>query len=190
MKKLNSNLYPKDGHFFVERDGARIFADSWKGVFKRVLGYRQRAGYPIGNVEEEVIAQACARNPVICSEDSAAYVKEVSRASLKSRVLQWFMKRQAEKQSEPFVFVPDDERNNRVNTCAACPNNQGLPEGCASCKAAVKEARGSIIGPRAVDARLNSCSVLGEELNTSVWLDRLRVEEPDLPAHCWRKRQV
>lgn len=190
MKSLNPNLYPRGGFFFKESDGARIFGDTWAGVMTRVAAYRKRAGYPPGDVVAEVTAQACQNNPTICVEENAAYTHEKNRASLKGRVLTWLAKMNAEKTKNPVAFVGEEEARSRATVCASCPRNQSLPEGCASCRAAVVESRKNLVGRRQEDARINSCATLGEELNAAIWLDRPRIEPGDLPGNCWQRRQV
>jgi hypothetical protein len=187
MRQINRNLFPRDGFYFKESDGITIRGDTWPGVIKRVENYRKRNNFPIGNVEQEVISQACARNPGYCTEENAAYTAEVQRASLKSRLLIWMARRQQTMQSHPPKFVTDGDFRARAAICAGCPKNQSLPEGCASSKAAVNESRKNIIGGRTQDARLNACAVLAVDLNSSVWLDEDRVDDGELPGHCWRK---
>jgi len=188
MRQINRNLFPRDGYFFKESDGVRIGADTWAGVIARVKRYRARAGLPPGNPEEEVMNQACDRNPGYCTTENAAYTHEVSRASLKNRVLLWFLQMRKRKTDESIRIMSDTDARNRAQVCAGCPRNQALPEGCSSCRAAIEESRKQLIGSRFVDARINSCAVLGEELNTTIHLDLVRVENSALPEHCWRKR--
>lgn len=190
MRQINRNLFPKDGFCFKDQDGVRIFAATWAGVITRVTNYRARHGFPIGNVEEEVMNQACKNNPGYCTDENAAYTHEVSRASLKNRVLLWFLQMRKRKESESIGITSDAEARSRAAVCAGCPMNQNLPSGCSSCKQAVEESRKQLIGSRFVDGRLDSCQVLGEELNTTIHLDLVRVENNALPGNCWRKRTL
>lgn len=190
MKSLNGNLYPRDGYFFIDSDGARISGDTWAGVVRRVEGYRRRQGRPVGDVNAEVTAQACQRNPVICTEDSAAYQHELRKSSLKSRVLGWFSAFIAHMQQHPPTFSSETDARNRANVCAGCPLNTALPDGCSSCKAALNEMRKSVIGARFQDQRIHACNGTSEDLNTAVWIEQDRVENGALPGHCWRKRTV
>jgi len=190
MKSINPNLYPHDGRFFIDSDGARISGDTWAGVIRRVEGYRRRQGRPVGDVAAEVTAQACQRNPVICTEDNAAYKQELRKSSLKSRVLAWFSAFIHQVQSSPPTFSSENDARNRANVCAGCPLNTALPDGCSSCKAALNEMRKSVIGGRFQDQRIHACNALSEDLNTVVWIEQTTVENPALPGHCWRKRTV
>jgi hypothetical protein len=188
MKGINPNLYPRDGFAYKESDGVWIRGDTWAGVIARVRSYRIRQGLAAGNVEAEVMAQACAHNPGLCVDENAAYTQQVSRASLKNRILLWFLEMRQRKTKESIGIVSDSEARSRASVCAGCPRNTSLPDGCSSCRAAVTESRNQLIGDRFKDARIDSCDVLGEELNTTIHLDLVRVENAGLPGHCWRKR--
>lgn len=187
MKAVNPNLFPRDGYFFKDADGLSIRGDSWAGVIKRVQNYRRRAGHPPGNPEAEVMAQACSRNPGLCTEESTAYRIKLNEATLKGRVLGW-LSRIIALPDKKFVFEHD--ARNRTGICATCSFNQGLPKGCSSCRAAVNESRKTIIGGRPQDARVEACAILGEDLNAASWIEQIADGNPDLPFHCWRKRTL
>lgn len=188
-QRINVNLYPKDGYFFKEKDGAVLRGTTWPGVMRRVEHYRRRAGYPIGNVEQEVIQQACARNPSHCVHDDSVTVNQRKIVSLKGRVLQWLgIVRKARTQ---LKFVSPQEAGERANACAGCPKNTPLPEGCATCRAALNAMRNEILGPhRAKDGRLNGCIITGCDLPTDVHLESDRISLPEAPDFCWRKRTL
>ncbi len=187
IKKINVNLFPRDGYYFRESDGAKITAHSWAGVMRKVTDYRKRAGLPLGNVESEVSAQACSRNPAHCAEISDATTQQTLVSSLKGRVLQYlsFLRRLG----KDIPWVDAATAAARANVCAGCPQNTALPEGCSSCRAALKALRNGVLGrARAQDARLNGCAVLGEDLPVSCHVDHDVVDNPDLPGCCWRRR--
>jgi hypothetical protein len=183
--RLNKNIYPPGGHMFIDTDGAKIFGDDWPGVFERVKQYRQRQGRPVGEVVVEVTTQACARAPSICHEMGATERRARVIASLKSRVLRWFRDLVHDGQ-----FVTTETWKARADTCAKCPKNQPLPGGCSTCRAAVAELRKKVLDRRPNDGRLNACEVLGEDLPTAAHLERPAVDNPALPAECWRKKVI
>ncbi len=193
MKRVNVNMYPRDGYFFVETDGATIRGSSWDNVVKRVIAYRSRDKRPISNVEEEVHAQACKNNPGLCYDDSGAAMqvprKEERRITVKGAVLKWFLNIRERLASKDIRYVSPDEANARASICAKCPKNFGYPSGCSSCETAVKESRKAILGARKPKGGLDACGVLGEDTATSVYLDEHRVLNSDLPDNCWRKAQ-
>lgn len=190
MKKVNPNVYPKDGFWFRDKDGARIAGDTWAGVVARVISYRKRAGYPPGDAEAEVMAQACERNPILCTEDSGAHAELLRKASLKSKVLAWMALARSHKKENRIDYVPAELAQARADICAKCPLNQSLQEGCHSCRQALQEMRNEVLGRRRTDTRLNACLELGEDLPTAVHLERESVVRPELPDHCWRKRTL
>jgi len=186
---LNTNVYPKTGYQFKDGDGVLHVSDSWDGVIARVKMYRQRRGIAVGDPASEVTAYACANNPGLCRQENEANKQALKVASLKTRVLQYLSGLRSMKEREPLPFVTDAERAARANVCASCPKNAALPDGCSSCKKAVSELRKTVIGDRFVDGRLNGCVVMGEDLPSAVHIDHTRVDNPELPGHCWRKIQ-
>lgn len=190
MKRVNVNLFPKDGYIFVESDGAKIRGENWTKLMGRVSAYRKRAGLAQGDVEAEVMAQACARNPSHCAEVNEATIHQTKVASLKGRVLQYLSFIRGLLTGSRVPWVSPADATNRANVCASCPNNIALPEGCSSCRAAVRAMQKEILGGRRIDARLNGCSVLGESLPVSTWVEHDVVDSAELPAHCWRKRRT
>lgn len=189
MKRINVNLFPRDGYFFKDQDGAVIRGENWSSVMRRVEAYRKRNGYAVGNVENEVSAQACARNPSHCSDINDATIHQTKIVSLKGRVLKYLgFIRSLLPSRVPWVSATEAAR--RAGICAGCPQNTPLPEGCASCRAALNAMRNEILGPhRARDSRLNGCAILGEDLPTCVHVDHDVVDSPELPHNCWRRQR-
>ena len=187
MKAVNPNLYPSGGYVFIDADGVSIRGDSWPGVIKWLKNYRARSGQSSGDPEKEVMAQACKNNPALCTEESEAYRVQLKESNLKSRVLGWLQRILALPEKR-FVFEHD--ARNRTGVCASCPFNKALPKGCSSCRAAVEESRKNIIGGRSQDSRAESCTILGEDINSAAWIEQVADANPDLPPHCWRKRTL
>jgi hypothetical protein len=190
MPRFNVNIPPSAGYRFQEDDGTVIVGKSWSAVIARLKSYRNRNKKKTGNAEREVYAQACKQSPETCSGDSSEQRFARQVVSVKGRVLAWFARMRQKRDSQGISFVGDDERNQRVQICAGCPNNTQYPGGCSSCKKVVTEFRKDLVGGRAIDSRLAGCAVLGEDVAASVWLEEVREENNDLPAHCWRKRTL
>lgn len=190
MRRINPNIHPKDGFWFKDSDGVRITADTWAGVIVRTVAYRKRAGYPPGDPANEVIEQACARNPILCNDDNSAHEVLVRKASLKSRVLAWMQLARMHKKEGRLQFVPEELAQARADICAKCPLNTSLQEGCHSCRAALQEMRNEVLGRRRIDPRIHACLELEEDLPTAAHLERESVPRAELPDHCWRKRQI
>jgi hypothetical protein len=186
MKNINHNIYPKEGYRFKDSDGSNhVSADGWAGVIKRVINYRKRKGIPVGDVQAEVIAQACQRNPVLCHDEDQQRQIMLKKTSMKSKILSWLAWLRGYQDKH---FVEEGLARERATICATCPNNQVFQDGCASCRATVTQLRKEILGPRRfIDGRLNACIEMGEDLPTVVHLEMIAVPRDELPAHCWRK---
>jgi hypothetical protein len=185
VKRINVNMFPKSGYKFKAADGVLFTGSSWRDVIARVTDYRKRNNLPMGNVENEVHEYACLNNPEYCSEETLAQKEATRVVSLKGRVLSWL----ARTVKGPLKFVSQEEAKSRADICAGCPRNTAFSDGCSSCRAAVREYRKQILGGRQVDARVNGCAILGEDLPVSSHLDETRVNDSELPANCWRKAQ-
>jgi hypothetical protein len=193
--KINLNVYPSGsgGYVFKDADGTLFRGKSWQGLASRLTRYRQTNRLPIGDPLTEVLAQACARNPTLCQDNAKAATPPPRPASLKGRVLGWLSSLKKASEQQPLAFVDEHNMRARAATCAACPRNAALPDGCSSCRLAVAELRRQVIGPQRVagrDQRLNACSELGCDLPTAAWLNEPRVHSAGLPPACWRKAGV
>jgi hypothetical protein len=191
MKVVNLNLYPSGGHFFKDSDGSNHRAGSWKRVIEKVRDYRARAGLPPGNPNDEVMAQACVRQPAICNNAPTQVTVVKKDAPFKAKVLQWFREISKSQARGPLRYVSELERKQRVAICSKCPFNIDTEtSGCGSCKAAVAAYRRNLLASRPVDDSLGGCKILNADLPTAVSLDEVRVDNAALPAHCWRKISV
>ena len=190
MNRINVNIYPKEGYFFVENDGTRIVGTSWSGVVARVKEYRRRNGLPSGTPDAEVHAQACKRNPNLCSNVDAATIVARQKVSIKGRMLGHLNLLRKKRASEPLLFVDKEAAKRRATICAACPMNTPIKEGCGSCRAALAEVRRDILGPRSIDGRLSGCLISGEDVAVQAHIETENISLPTAPAHCWRKRTL
>jgi hypothetical protein len=144
----------------------------------------------VGDVDTEVIQQACEQNPQLCVNDNGEHGRQLIRTSLKTRVLQWMNAIRGKKERNEVQFVEEAEQRRRSEICAGCGNNEGVSESCGSCKAAIKEMQRVILGGKFVDGRLKACKALGEQLAVSTHLEEQALDDASLPGHCWRKRSV
>src|ERR1019366_4793074 len=171
MITINPNIYPKGGYLFREKDGTTHTADSWSGVVARVTRYRERQGQPVGDVQKEVILQACSRMPNLCAEDNGVTQSKQIEASLKTRVLNWLTKMRGikERAGEEIRYVDQALHDARTDVCIRCPLDKTLPTGCSSCRAALAALRDTVVGHRRTDERIAACPKLGEYLPVSTW---------------------
>jgi hypothetical protein len=129
VKQINPNIYPSGGYYFSEQDGSKHPAESWQGVIARVKDYRRRQGKPVNTVENEVIFQACQRNPNLCTEDNGTTGRAQKKASLRTRVLQWLMSMKRAKEREELRYVPRDLHEARTDVCIRCPVDKSMSGG-------------------------------------------------------------
>lgn len=188
MKKINRNLHPPEGYFFKDEDGVVHRDKNWTKVAIRLEAYRKRLGKPIGTPMQEVINQACARNPTLCFEEGARVALPKPPPSLKARVIMWLNGILKIHQKQKLAMVSPAEAEARGQICATCPLNTPMGvSSCSTCRQAVRTFRQELIPGRKKDRRLEGCGVLAIDLQTAVHLDEPRVDRGDLPAHCWRK---
>lgn len=188
MKRINSNLYPKDGYFFRDSDGSIHRAKNWREVVAKVTEYRKLKNLNPGDVLKEVMAQACQRNPNICHEEPTT-PQPRPPVPLKALVIRWLFQLAQHKEKGPINLVKLEEARSRADVCSQCPANQLLGvNSCSACKQTVEAHRKTIFGGRAkIDSRLGGCSILNVDLGSFVWLDQPRIDNQALPAHCWSK---
>lgn len=189
---INVNIFPSGGYFFRDSDGSVHRAGSWRRVIQKVTEYRARNRLPMGNPEAETYAQACLRQPAICGglQTQVAVVKPA--IPFKAKVLQWLSGFVQLQTRSPLKYVSDAEAKQRANVCAVCPGNTSLGvESCGSCKQSIQSYQSTLLGnARRRDSRLGGCKFLNSELQTAVHLDEVRVDNPSLPRHCWRRTAI
>lgn len=202
--RININIRPSGGYVFRETDGSMHRAGNWAAVIQKVKEYRQRKNQNVDTLEAEVMEQGCKRYPSLCRPEAqnippqgivSARPVPVSRAdppAFKARVLMWMSHLfGARTRNEPIALVSPDEAAARESICATCPQNQPfIGSGCSSCKTAVANYRDGIIPGRPRYDRLRGCLILGTDLVTAVHLDEVRIENPALPANCWRRKAI
>lgn len=186
MKKINVNLFPKSGYVFRDKDGTpHVSTRSWRDLIKRLESYRRLNKLPMGNPEKEVLDQACERNPGHCYDDETPPVVSAPRSLIKSAVLGWLASIRRVK--DQLTFVSSDVAAKRTETCANCPFNVPLKQGCAPCQTFIAEMRKSILRDRKVDSRLNACEKFSRDAGVMVYIDGVAEQRDDLPDHCWLK---
>lgn len=182
--RVKVNLYPPDGWFFVERDGVKLKAGSFRGVLKKIKHYRKLNSFPPGNPEEELATQVCQRVPMMCFDDSNSWAHpKPPTTSLKSRVLKWL----SDLTQVTPVFVSPPEVQKRAEICLRCPKMGPMEKGCSTCRDAIREMQTVIARGRKLDGRLMCCSILGTDLKVATLIADSRLNDPSLPDGCWRK---
>ncbi len=189
--EVNPNLYPKNGYRFKEKDGSYQKASNWEGVIKKVTAYRERAGWPVGDVRAEVMAQACANNPSLCIDNSPRQIihpKASYASTLFQKVSNWLSQLVQKLQRRQLELVDGPEARRRAAICAVCPRQMAVPTVCGACISQMSNFRRVILqGQPPANAGLNGCSALGEDTQVSVHLKLEPVDTDDQPPQCWRR---
>ena len=188
MQRINPNLFPRDGYYYKERDGAPIRSTrGWKDLAARVVDYRRRNGIPAGDPMNDINEQVCQRQPNYCTDANPLVPQTPPNRpmSFKGTVLQWLTQQRSR---QDVQLVSSELAAQRANICAGCPFNQALQGGCSACKNFITEVRALILKGRNVDQRLNACSLLSADTGILTHLDDPTIENGELPRHCWKKR--
>lgn len=188
--KILVNILPPDGYRFRDPDGSAFVSTGWGPLIQQVREYRARKGLPTTQVAAEVMEQACARNPQVCSEAGAQQGKRVHvpAATTKSKVIRWL-----DSIKSPPPRVTAEEAQRRAACCLRCPKNVKVTGGCAACSEVLMALRKRIFPamPPKVNPDLHACEILGKDLKAAVWMESEVAEvNPELPAHCWKKKTI
>lgn len=190
MLKFNSSLYPPDGYVFTDHDGTRHRGEGWNDLVRRVSEYRQINNLPLGDVEQEIHAQACSKTPALCADTSAPLPPLVRQhtgsMTFNQKVLEWLTWMVGQKRINAVRRVDSDVAAARARVCASCPKQKALLASCDACITAAARSRDAILEGKSEFAYLNPCEVTGEDCQITVNLDLPRLTNPDLPPSCWR----
>jgi hypothetical protein len=100
------------------------------------------------------------------------------------------MRKEKYRTGQNLAKVSSDTAKQRLSVCKSCKYNKEIPKGCGACIQAMQAMRRELIAARALDESLGGCAVLGVDIPTAAHLDEVRIDNPSLPAHCWRKAQL
>lgn len=185
--EVNPNLYPPGGYFFIDKNGFRHRGESWRDLERRVRHYREINRFSVGDVREEIMAQACSRNPNFCRESSKPTVVQRNPLSFNQRVIEWFVRKISLLRQGKLPRVDDAEAARRAKICLQCPNQQDYFQGCASCLQTIKTSRKALLRSESRHPGLKPCRALGEDCSISVHIEQEKVSAQGLPSECWRK---
>lgn len=178
----NPNLYIPIT--FKDADGLEHTSDSWAKLILKVIRYRQKNDFPVGDVEKEVIEQACSKWPDRCVHSEHGRLPALED-DLNMRVLGWLVSTIERKPT----FVSENEARRRMEICAVCPRQSDWRNKCGSCAARADEIMKKILEGKPLEygKNLKGCSSLSEDTRVSVWIEQAGAESGRLPVECWRK---
>lgn len=173
----------------MEGNGVQFRGESWKDLMNKVRDYRARNNIPVGNVEEEVWSQYCARMPQHCQSPSRPVPPANHHSmTLNQRVLHSLAKIMERRRKAAIPRVEDREAQRRAEICKACPFHKPLVRSCEACVRVIDSTRKAVLesGP-SQHQNLLACAVLGEDLPLTVHIEQPTESNSDLPPNCWRK---
>ena len=194
MKVPKDSLIPPGGYHFVA-EGLRIEGNSYQDVAEKLLRYRLENSLPPGNPMAEVLNYICDTWPHFCSDTSPVTPGNTKPAtSLTSRVTSWMaaLYRTLRGTNIADSYVDQAEADRRALVCINCPFHTEWRRGCSSCIEGTKRVGYTFRGGRqaANESKLMSCSIIGHEAQTAVWVKTppplTAEEQASLPSHCWR----
>lgn len=189
MRQYNPNVPPPNGHVFRDIDGTKIKGTSWSDVERKLLVYRRQTGGKTDNLLEEIIDQVCASTPHYCKEPRTG-PPEPARSDNPIRHIVIASAGGLAREVQEGKAKPANAREVevRVKTCAGCLFRKHADIGCERCESSLAALRKVALGDKdPIAPALGICSLLEEDLPTSVHLGRTPVQRADLPDHCWRK---
>jgi hypothetical protein len=194
MMGINRNLYPSNtGYSFVEKDGSKHRSTGWTQLERVVREYRERNGFEVGNVMEEIEAQACVKNSNLCVDKSPRQIPPPSQDikyanTIFLKLSNWLAGIVAAKRRREIRLVDKPEAVRRAAICANCPRQIGIPTVCGTCLSQLESFRRGILeGQPTVNKGLAACGALGEDLQVSVHLHLEPVDTHNQPPQCWRR---
>lgn len=192
MPTINETIHPPGGYQFSEHDRTVFRSTKLAMLVEAVTYYRTKNGFPLGNPAEEIAVQMCKRYPVVCRPSGptravSTHPPDPPQAN-RSLVLQWMNRKRKQKLSDGSLPLRNDaEAARRAGICRTCPQKTILSNGCSVCSDAVKIIRANILGRTSIAEDIGACTPLNCDLAVAIHLDDPAVENPALPAHCWRK---
>jgi hypothetical protein len=195
MKVPKDSLIPPNG-FHFKSDDLYIEGSSYQDVAEKLLRYRLENNVSTGNPMAEVLDYICNSWPHFCSDTSPISPLNMKPApSLTARVTAWMasLYRTLRGTNISESYVDQGEANRRAAICLACPFHVEWRRGCSSCIEGTQRVGYTFRGGRqaAHEAKLMSCSILGHEAKTAVWVKTppppTTEQHSDLPTNCWMK---
>lgn len=192
MRYPNFNLYPPCGYSYPDPEsGLEFSGGNWPEVVAKLTAYRQANGIAVGDPDEEIFGWYCRKFPKYC-EDSKVKRQFVrlarSAAGFASAMQAWIADTFSKVNSRKIGYVSGTTLHERVAICTRCPKQKRWTLGCAGCEKSLMKIVGRMLRGTDSEGRdLAACAVLREETSVSVHLDLKPVEDPRLPAKCWRR---
>jgi len=188
MKTINPNIPPPNGYKFRNQDGTIIVGNSWEGLTRNVLAYRQRAGHSTDNIWEMILNQVCETTPGFCRDPANREGLRGVKESLKAKAMAWLGAKANESRGSKLSQVDRNTAIIRARTCVGCPKRDPANMGCSACERNLTQLRDlAMDGQKCEGEKLGACAVTGEFLPLAIHLF-LPPTEGDMPDFCWRRK--
>lgn len=168
-----------------------IFGGDLPDLFKRVTEFRVSNNLDVVDIEARVMDYLCRVTNSDCVPAAQRKKGLRARGADVARFLyamtMWMVK---------GGFVPQEEAEDRAETCASCEHNQPADDaGCLGCFGLASRVM-TIIGDRRtrVDSALNFCNICGCSCAVQAFVPMevlARVHKlEEFPPHCWKRKWV
>jgi hypothetical protein len=185
--KIKPQLSPPGGHIFKDAEGVTHQGESWAHLVRVVAQYRALRKMQPGNPAKEITEAVCQANPSLC-HNGPGEIGNNDRDAFRIRVAHWVSQIVQKVRHKTLRFVEPIKARERADVCRGCPFQDGWQLNCPGCVRASEALHNQIVGSRPqAGAGLLGCALLSEDTAVNVHLDEPRLNDPRLPAHCWRK---
>jgi hypothetical protein len=190
MPKLIKGIVPPGGWHFIQ-DGVTLKASGHTELVKTVEAFRAENELPIGDVEQEITDQVCARTPQSCHGVDSVLIK-VHKATVNDKntlirdISVWASN--LLRQKTPFRLVGDELAESRSQICRKCPENVNWRGGCRSCITAADRVCATVRQARDTKSSkvLGGCQKLRHDNRTAIFLEKEFLStDSSVPDYCW-----
>lgn len=185
---IKHGIRPNGGYKFRDSDGAVHEGESWAHLVRVVAKYRALRKIPAGDPQKEITEAVCMAEPTVCHKGPGE-LGDGDRDAFHLRIIAWLTDQMKLNRSHRLKFVDGVVAGERAEICRKCHFQRSFAKGCQSCgNATVSLQAQAMAGHVDVGPDLMGCSLLSEDTKVSVHLDQVRLNNPNLPKHCWRKK--
>jgi len=181
--KIKPDLYPLSGYSYSDPDGVKHLANNLRGLVKSVSAYRVRVGRALGDPEQDILKQLCARQPKLCTEYVPAHDAGALTRIVASNAAFVFSQKTFEK-------VPAAEASLRAETCLRCRSNVSWGADCPPCLKNADDMISKMLEklPKNKALKNRACLHALDDLQLAVWKTEGKpVLNPPPGSNCWRE---
>jgi hypothetical protein len=195
MLRINPNIYPCNGFFYVDADRVRFTAGDGDGLLNKIVEYRSRRGQDVSPMAIKALKATvteflCRNNVGLCGEGLPTKAPRLisKEASLDSKI-SGYLAFTFRKAGEGRVsYVREEVARARAEVCAKCPNQTAMGKSCATCSSQIDTLSALLQKSRDYGQKgLKGCSAAGVDTRVAVLIERDPIGFPFLPSFCWMR---